>query len=247
MRIRGMNPVYSRYRDRYVVESNDYAATYGGVIRKTILLLLLTGLVAYYTATTITLTTGSLIGMLIFAPLFAYIMVILAHTHINLSFIYSILYAIAEGAVIGLISMLAAMYTDGPIILYAIGGTFSTVFVMLIVYLSGLVKIGSRFRGFLYTAFGTLMLLFLVYIIGSLFGGFTGVGGLTFYMTIIVFSIFVSVLYLLHDFEMVKEMVSNGVDKRYEWSLSLGLIVVIVWLYIDILRILMIVMNRVRD
>lgn len=245
MRFRGNNPVYGKYSNEYShVESSDYVATYGGVMRKTILLLLLTGLVAYYVATSVTLTYGAAITLLIAAPIFAYIMVILAHTNIDLSFLYSILYALAEGAVIGLISMIAAAYTDGPIILYAIGGTFSTVFVMLLVYLSGIITIGDRFRGFLYTAFGTLFLLFFIYIIGSLFGAFSGIGGLTFYMTIIVFSIFVSVLYLLHDFEMVKSMVSNGVDKKYEWSLSLGLIVVIVWLYIDILRILMIIMNR---
>ncbi len=245
MRLRGKNPIYSSYGGAYTeVRSDGYTATYGGVMRKTILLLMLTGLVAYQVATTITLTFGTMIGLLIFAPIFAYIMVILAHRNLDLSFIYSILYAIAEGAVIGLLSMLVASYTEGPIILYAMGGTFSTVFVMLLVYLSGLIKVGDRFRGFLYTAFGTLFLLFFVYIIGSLFGAFTGVAGLTFYMTIIVFSIFVSVMYLLHDFEMVKTMVQQGADKKYEWSLSLGLIVVIVWLYIDILRLLAIIMNR---
>lgn len=245
MRVRGNNPIYGRYNERYSnVESSDYTATYGGVMRKTILLLMLTGLVAYYIGTTVTLTTGSLIGMLLIAPLFAWIMVILAHRNLNLSFMFSILYALAEGAVLGLLSMLIASYTPGPIIEYALVGTFSTVFVMLLVYMSGIIKIGERFRGFLYTAFGTLFLLFFIYIIGSLFGGFGGLGGLTFYMTIIVFSIIVSVLYLLHDFEQVKTMVQAGVDKRYEWSLSLGLIVVIVWLYIDILRLLAILMNR---
>lgn len=247
MRFRGENPVYKNYGQSYGLEgSNDYAASYGGVFRKTTLLLLLTGLIAYYVGTlnTIDFTMGTLIFGMIVSPIIAYIMVILAHRNVAMSFMYTILYAIFEGVFLGLLTMLVASFTEGPIVLYALAGTFSTVFVMLLVYMSGIVNVNERFKGFLMTAFGAMFLLVIVYLIGSLTGLFTFAGSLTFYMTIIVFSIFVSTMYLLYDFNRVKEMVESGVDKQYEWSLSLGLIVVIVWLYIDILRLLAIIMNR---
>ncbi len=247
MRFRGDNPVYKNYGDSYGLEgSSDYAASYGGVFRKTLLLLMLTGFVAYYIGTlpTIDFSIGTLIFGMIVSPIVAYIMVILAHRNVAMSFIYTILYAIFEGIFLGLLTMIVVMYTEGPVVLYALSGTFGTVFVMLLVYTSGIVTVGERFKGFLFTAFGTLFLLVIVYIILSITGVVTLEGSLTFYMTILVFSIFVSTMYLLYDFDRVREMVGNGVDKQYEWSLSLGLIVVIVWLYVDILRLLAIIMRR---
>lgn len=244
-RFRGRNPIYKAYGGDYASASSDYTATYGGVFRKTVLLLLLTGFIAYYVGTmNIEFSMGMLIGGFILSPIVAYIMVVLVHSNTQLTFLYSILYAVFEGIFLGLLTMLVASYTDGPIVLYALTGTFGTVFVMLIVYSSGLVHVGEGFKSFLFTAFGTLFLLVIGYFILSLFGVFTSTAGISIYMTIIVFSIFVSTLYLLYDFNQVQEMVGAGVDKQYEWSLSLGLIVVIVWLYVDILRLLAIIMNR---
>lgn len=244
-RIRRSNPIYRAYGGDYRSASSEYTATYGGVFRKTTLLLLLTGFIAYYVGTlTLEFSMGMIIGGFIVSPIIAYIMVILVHSSSPLTFLYSILYAIFEGVFLGLLTMIVAAYTDGPIVLYALTGTFGTVFVMLIVYSSGLVHVGEGFKSFLFTAFGTLFLMVIGYFILSLFGVFSTGAGISIYMTIIVFSIFVSTLYLLYDFNQVREMVGAGVDKQYEWSLSLGLIVVIVWLYVDILRILAIVMNR---
>ena len=248
MRFRGENPIYRSYGQDYRREySSEYTATYGGVFRKTTLLLLLAGLIAYYVGTTtIEFSIGMIIGSLIVAPLLAYIMVWLAHSSTNYAFLFSILYAILQGVFLGVISLMYTYYAGGePIVIYALVGTFGTVFVMLLVYTSGLVRVGEGFKGFLYTAFGTLMLITFVYMILYFTGVLSFAGsGLSLYMSIIAFSIFVSTLYLLYDFNQVQEMVEAGVDKQVEWSLSLGLIVVIIWLYVDILRLLAIIMRR---
>ena len=49
---------------------------------------------------------------------------------------------------------------------------------------------------------------------------------------------------LVLDFEQVNVIVANGFDKRYEWTAALGLMVTIVWIYIEVLRLLAIISNR---
>ena len=49
------------------------------------------------------------------------------------------------------------------------------------------------------------------------------------------------------DFENINIMVANGFDKKYEWTASLGLMVTIVWIYVEVLRLLAIIASRSRD
>ena len=49
---------------------------------------------------------------------------------------------------------------------------------------------------------------------------------------------------LILDFEQVKSMVYGGFDKRYEWMASLGLMITIIWIYVEVLRIVAIFANR---
>ena len=53
-------------------------------------------------------------------------------------------------------------------------------------------------------------------------------------------------LMLAMDFERVKSIVANGFDKRYEWMAALGLMVTLIWIYIEALRLLAIIASR-RD
>jgi uncharacterized YccA/Bax inhibitor family protein len=52
---------------------------------------------------------------------------------------------------------------------------------------------------------------------------------------------------LAMDFEQVNVIVSNGFDKRYEWMAALGLMVTLIWIYIEVLRLLAILASRSRD
>jgi uncharacterized YccA/Bax inhibitor family protein len=61
-----------------------------------------------------------------------------------------------------------------------------------------------------------------------------------------VFLIIYGALMLTLDFDRAEAIVSSGADKKYEWMVALGLMVTIVWLYIEILRLIMIVASK-RD
>ena len=66
----------------------------------------------------------------------------------------------------------------------------------------------------------------------------------SFYVAIVLVSVVISSLYLLIDFDNVTRYVEAGAPKNMEWSLSLGLVVTIVWIYIELLRFLAIIANR---
>lgn len=242
MRLRGENPIYSR-----VDYSADWTeqATYKGVTAKTMLLLLITAISAYSVAINIgtSWSFGTMIGALIVSPLVAFIFVVLAHKNSQLAFIYSILYAIFEGAFLGVISLIVAMQAGTDAVLYAMGGTFGSLFVMLILYVTRIIRVGEGFRNFILTALGAVFFFVIMGLVMWLIQGnmyfFSNL-----YLSIVVFSLIISILFLLYDFNRVESYVNGNAGKEHEWSLALGLITTIVWIYIEMLRLILILSRR---
>jgi uncharacterized YccA/Bax inhibitor family protein len=242
MRIRGENPVFKRMD--YSTDWTD-AATYKGVASKTMLLLFITAISAYSIAINIgtSWSFGTMIGALILAPLGAFIFVILAHRNEQLAFIYSILYAIFEGAFLGVISLIVVYQVGTDAVLYAMGGTFGSLFVMLILYSTRIIKVGQGFRNFMLTALAAVFFFIIVGLVMWLATG-TAYFYSNFYLAVVLFSLIISVLFLLYDFDRIESYVSGNAGKEHEWSLSLGLITTIVWIYIEILRLILILSRR---
>lgn len=242
MRLRGENPIYKRadYSAEWTVQ-----ATYKGVAAKSMLLLIITAISAYSVAINIGTewTFGMMIGALIIAPIAAFIFVILAHKNSQLAFIYSILYAIFEGAFLGIISLIVAYQAGTDAVLFAMAGTFGSVFVMLILYVTRIIRVGQGFRNFILTALGAVFFFMIVGLIMWLASGSSYFFS-PFYLAIVVFSLIISVLFLLYDFDSIENYVSGNAGKEHEWSLSLGLVTTIVWIYIEILRLIFIITRR---
>ena len=115
---------------------------------------------------------------------------------------------------------------------------------MLVLYNTGIIRVGTFFRRFMMSMlFGLIGASLLMLILVLFSGGFTG-GLYTMYVGIVVVSCIISALYLLIDFDNISNLVSAGAGKEYEWSLSLGLTVTIVWLYIELLRLVAIISRR---
>jgi len=243
MRIRGENPVYKRAT--YDVDFTD-RATYTGVVTKTIFLLALAAGVAFYFAnfTVVNMSFPAIIATLIICPIFAFIMVIMAHKQTEIAWIYAIVYALLEGAFLGLISLLVTMQVGFDGVVYALLGTFGTTLFMLLIYSTGIINITNRVKAFLTTALisliGVSILFFILYSTGIISGELS----MGFYLTIVVVSVLLAAFYLLYDFKVINEHVEAGASKNTEWSLSLGLMVTIVWLYIDLLRLVYYVLDR---
>lgn len=148
-------------------------------------------------------------------------------------------YALGYGFAVGAISRGYETYQNG-IVLQAVGATASVFFVMLVLYRTGIVKVTDKFRRNIMFATGGIMVLYGVSFLMSLFGGeiafinspsLFGIG-----FSVVVCG--VAAMMLALDFDRIEKGVAAGMPKAYEWVAALGLLVTIVWLYLEILRLL---------
>ncbi|MEW6144303.1 MAG: Bax inhibitor-1/YccA family protein [Thermodesulfobacteriota bacterium] len=148
-------------------------------------------------------------------------------------------YALLEGLVIGGISAYAEAQFKG-IVFQAVALTFGTLFSLLIAYRSGVIKVTEKFRLGVVAATGAIFLVYLV----SIVIGFFGVNVPLIYSggTIgILFSLFVVVIAALNlvlDFDFIEQGAAQGAPKYMEWYGAFGLMVTLIWLYIEFLRLL---------
>ena len=150
------------------------------------------------------------------------------------------LYALLEGLFVGAISAVFEMRYPG-IVMQAAGLTFGTLAALLLAYRSGLIRATENFKLGIVAATGGIALLYLVNLGMRLFG-FGGFGFIHESSTIgIVFSLFVvtiAALNLVLDFDFIEQGVEAGAPKYMEWYAAFGLLVTLVWLYMEILRLL---------
>ncbi|BAV94309.1 Bax inhibitor-1/YccA family protein [Ichthyobacterium seriolicida] len=148
------------------------------------------------------------------------------------------IYAVAEGLLLGGISSLMEMRYPG-IAFQAVGLTIGTFLFMLFAYKTGTIRATEKFKSIMTVAIGGVCLVYFVGMILSMFGVNMFFHGNS--MISIVFSLVVVViaaLSLILDFSRVEESVSNGAPKYMEWYCAFGLMVTLVWLYMEILRLL---------
>lgn len=149
-------------------------------------------------------------------------------------------YALAEGLFLGGVS--AGFEAQYPgIVIQAVGGTFGTLACLLLAYQSGLIRATENFKLGIVAATGGIALLYLVTFIGGLFGfplfsslfgsGIIGIG-----FSVVVVSI--AALNLVLDFDFIEQAADRGAPKYLEWYGAFALMVTLVWLYLEILRLL---------
>jgi uncharacterized YccA/Bax inhibitor family protein len=149
------------------------------------------------------------------------------------------LYAALEGLVLGGFSAFYATAYPG-ILIQAVSLTFATMMVMLIAYRSGLIRATPGLRRFLGVAMGGILLYYGVTLLLSLFhvntsyfyaGGMLGIG-------VSLFIVGIAAVRLVLDFDFIQRGAAEGAPKAMEWYGAFGLMVGLVWLYIEILSLL---------
>lgn len=149
------------------------------------------------------------------------------------------LYAVCEGLFLGGISAIFEQSYPG-IAFQAVALTFGTLLTLLLAYKSRLIQPTAKFRLGIVAATGGIALFYFISIILGLFGVNVALihqGG----MYGILFSLFVVVIAALNlvlDFNFVEEGVAAQAPKDLEWYAAFGLLVTLVWLYLEILRLL---------
>jgi uncharacterized YccA/Bax inhibitor family protein len=139
------------------------------------------------------------------------------------------IYALAEGVVLGAISRAYSEQYNG-IVLQAVGATLGVFVVMLLLYRSRIIKVTDRTRRIVMGAMMGLMAFYLVSFVIGMFGSMPSFISDASPMGI-AFS-------LALDFDMIEKGVANKLPAHMEWFCALGLVVTLVWLYLEILRLL---------
>jgi uncharacterized YccA/Bax inhibitor family protein len=150
------------------------------------------------------------------------------------------IYALLEGLVLGGLSAMFELRYPG-IAMEAVGLTFGTLFVMLFLYKSGLIKVTQKFRMGVVAATGGIMVFYLltwllsmfhISMFNSVYG--SGVVGIGFSLFVVA----IAALNLVLDFDFVEQGVAAGAPKYMEWYAAFGIMVTLVWLYLEMLRLL---------
>ncbi|HZK04233.1 MAG TPA: Bax inhibitor-1/YccA family protein [Actinomycetaceae bacterium] len=154
-------------------------------------------------------------------------------------------YALFEGAFLGAISFWANAWVPG-VVPQAVFATFIVAAVCLFLYRSGLVKVTQRFRSVLRLALVSYLIFCLVNLAVVLFvpSGMFGIrsieaGGIAIGLGIGFIAVIIASMSLIADFDDIEKGVRAGVPSRFAWTAAFGITVTLVWMYIEILRILL--------
>ena len=148
-------------------------------------------------------------------------------------------YAVAQGVLLGVISMyFNAMYPG--IVVQAVFLTFGTLGALLLAYKSGLIAATENFKLGIAAATGGIAILYLINFIMGFFGSGIGIISNNNNMGILFsgFVVVIAALNLVLDFDFIEEGAEMGAPKYMEWYGAFGLLVTLIWLYLEILRLL---------
>ena len=252
--MRSGNPVLNdKTFTRHIDLTGDDRMTLMGTVHKTAALLVLLVLTASYTWSLVMGVNAE--GQLVAAPgIFGYmiggaigglIFALITCFKPTWAPITAPLYAAAEGLFIGAISAFAESRFPG-IVLQAVGLTFGTLFALLGAYRSGLIRATENFKLGVCAATGGIMLIYLATFILGMFGVHipfihgSGLFGIGFSAFVVV----IAALNLVLDFDFIENGADHGAPKYMEWVGAFGLMVTLVWLYIEILHLLMKLRSR---
>jgi len=148
-------------------------------------------------------------------------------------------YALLEGLFLGGISAIFEARFPG-IVIQAVGLTFGTLLCLLFAYKSGLIKATENFKLGVVAATGGIAMIYFVSILLGFFGiqipliHESGIIGIGFSLFVVV----IAALNLVLDFDFIENGAEMGAPKYMEWYAAFGLLVTLIWLYIEILRLL---------
>ncbi len=149
------------------------------------------------------------------------------------------LYAICEGFAIGGISALFESRYPG-IVIQAVGLTLATALGMLTLYRTGIIKVTDRFKRMLFAATSGILIFYLVTWVVSFFGVNTsalfGHSSLSIGISLVIVAI--AAFNLVLDFDIIARQSAMGAPRFMEWYGAFALMVTLVWLYLEILRLL---------
>ncbi len=149
------------------------------------------------------------------------------------------IYALLEGLVLGGLSAMLELRYPG-IAIQAVSLTFGTLFVLLFLYRTGVIQVTQKFRLGVIAATGGIFVFYMLEMILGFFGiqfasiNGGGVIGIGFSLVVVA----IAALNLVLDFDFIEQGVQFGAPRYMEWYGAFGIMVTLVWLYLEILNLL---------
>ena len=220
--------------------------TIAGAVNKTGILLLLCVASAawtwnrFFTAPSIEQGMASVAPLLAVGGIGGFIVALVTIFKKEWSAVTAPIYALLEGLLLGGISAMFEMRFHG-LAIQAVSLTFGTLVVMLIAYRSGLIKVTDRLRLGIVAATGGIMVFYLIQFVLGLFGfhafgAVNGSGPIGIGFSLIVVA--VAALNLVLDFDLIESGARWNAPKYMEWYSGFALLVTLIWLYLEMLRLL---------
>ena len=231
---RSGNPVLSKTTFSHTSEVSETMTINGTVNKTTICLLLLVG-TGYLTFNNINP------GILISCGIGGFIIAIVTVFKKEWAPITVPLYAILEGGLLGGISFMYNTLYDG-IVTDAIFLTVGILLSLLVAYRSGYIKPTENFKLGIFAATGGIAIVYLINFVMGFFGSSIGVmqidnaSPISIGFSVVV--VIIAALNLVLDFDFIEEGAEKGAPKYMEWYGAFGLLVTLIWLYLEILRLL---------
>jgi uncharacterized YccA/Bax inhibitor family protein len=216
-----------------------------GTVNKTFILLLLVCVSAawvwnqYYGALEPSQAAGDISLWVLGGAIGGFIMALVTIFKKSWAGVTAPIYALLEGLLLGGLSATFEARYPG-IVVQAVGLTFGTLFCLLVAYTSRMIKVTQNFRLGVFAATGGIAFFYLASFVLGFFGiripyiHESGLIGIGFSLVVVV----IAALNLVLDFDFIEQGALHGAPKYMEWYGAFGLIVTLVWLYLEILRLL---------
>ncbi len=244
MRLRSSNPAM-RALEKEAPVANAEAMTVQGTVNKTgllFLLILFTSTITWKLAIVGNALAGVLMWVGLIGGLAMALFTIFAKKHVHIT---APIYALFEGLFLGAVSAFFNRLFYPGIVIQAVMLTFAVFFVMLLLYKFKILKASPGFVKGLVMATGGIMLFYLISI-GLSFANINisvfNMGPLGIVIQVVIVAI--AALNLILDFNFIETGSTQGLPKKMEWYGAFGLIVTLVWLYLEILRLLAVISSR---
>ncbi|MEE2930937.1 MAG: Bax inhibitor-1/YccA family protein [Bacteroidota bacterium] len=233
--LRSGNPALSSKTFSELSNTSSSVMTIEGTVNKTAVSLLILMLCGYYTF------TNGIVEFMFIGFIGGFILALVTIFKKQWAPITVPIYAALEGLALGGISYFYNQLYDG-IVSQAILLTLGILFTLLFAYKSRIIKPTENFKLGVFAATGGIFLLYLVSIIMSFFGNEISLlsinNGSWMSIGLSAFIVVIASLNLVLDFDFIEEGAENGAPKYMEWYGAFGLLVTLIWLYLEILRLL---------
>jgi len=241
------NPVFKEQVFSKKYSTSSEAMTVNGTINKTALMLLLVIAGALFTwnkffeaiAINPESGTAAVLPWLAVGGIGGIVAALVTIFRPQISGVSAPIYAMFEGLLLGgLSAIFESMYTG--IVMRAVALTLAVFFAMLFLYRSGIIKVTKKFMMGVFAATAGVALVYLVSFIGGFFGmEFSFLhGNSNFSIGFSLVVVAIAALNLVLDFSFIEKASNAGAPKYMEWYGAFGLMVTLIWLYLEILRLL---------